>query len=72
MQIVPVGENRTRLVRVLKEVRALQHLHHPHIINYQHSWLEPFQAGDFGMGLFFSSEFLPASGMIQVVQDMFV
>jgi serine/threonine protein kinase len=35
-------------VQVLKEVRALQRLHHRNIVDYKHSWLETYQHTDFG------------------------
>lgn len=45
---IPVGSSRSWLVRVLEEVRALERLHHPNIIDYKHSWLESFRPSDFG------------------------
>lgn len=46
---VPVGDNRPWLLRVIREVKALEVLQkHPNIINYQHSWLEQASVADFG------------------------
>ena len=46
---IPVGNSRPWLLQVLKEVRALEGLHHRHIIAYKHSWLEEaFKPSDFG------------------------
>lgn len=46
---VPVGNNKPWLMRVLREVKALETLNkHPNIINYQHSWLEEEKTSDFG------------------------
>jgi len=46
---IPVGNSRPWLLQVLKEVRALEGLHHRHIIAYKHSWLEErYRPADFG------------------------
>jgi len=45
---IPVGNSRPWLLQVLKEVRALEGLHHRHIVAYKHSWLETFKPSDFG------------------------
>jgi hypothetical protein len=46
---IPVGNSRPWLVQALKEVRALEGLHHRHIIAYKHSWLEErYKPSDFG------------------------
>ena len=45
---IPVGDNHPWLERMLKEVRALEELHHPNIIGYKHAWLEVHQATKFG------------------------
>jgi serine/threonine protein kinase len=45
---IPVGNSRPWLLQVLKEVRALEGLHHRHIVAYKHSWLESFKPSDFG------------------------
>lgn len=45
---IPIGNSRSWLVQVLKEVRALEGLHHRHIVAYKHSWLETFKPSDFG------------------------
>ena len=48
MKKIPVGNSRPWLLKVLKEVRALERLHHPNIVTYKHSWLELFKPSDFG------------------------
>ena len=45
---IPVGNSRSWLLQVLKEVRALEGLHHRHIVAYKHSWLESYKPTDFG------------------------
>lgn len=45
---VVLGNSRAWLLQVLKEVRALEGLHHRHIVAYKHSWLEAFKPSDFG------------------------
>lgn len=45
---IPVGNSRSWLLQVLKEVRALEGLHHRHIVAYKHSWLETFRPTQFG------------------------
>ncbi|EPZ32501.1 Protein kinase, catalytic domain-containing protein [Rozella allomycis CSF55] len=45
---VPVGDNNTWLVRMLKEVKILEKFHHPNIISYKHAWLEMEQPTVFG------------------------
>lgn len=42
------SDNRAWLAKTLNEVRALQRLHHPNIVQYQHAWLESHQSADFG------------------------
>lgn len=50
MKKVPVGDNREWLMKVLREVKALETLQkHPNIINYSHSWLETAQVADIGI-----------------------
>lgn len=44
---VPVGDSKSHLRLVLKEVCLLEKLHHPHIVDYKHSWVEMFQASEF-------------------------
>lgn len=44
---VPVGDSRTQLRSVLKEVRLLEQLRHPNIVAYKHSWVETFRASEF-------------------------
>ncbi|RKP26781.1 kinase-like domain-containing protein [Syncephalis pseudoplumigaleata] len=45
---VPVGDNKTWLLRMLREVHLLERLHHPNIVDYKHSWIEHYQMGSFG------------------------
>ncbi len=40
VKIVPVGDDRTWLLRHLKEVHILERLKHPNIIEYKHTWIE--------------------------------
>ncbi|KAI9030404.1 kinase-like domain-containing protein [Hyaloraphidium curvatum] len=37
---IPVGESHTWLVRMLKEVRLLERLQHPNVVDFKHVWLE--------------------------------
>jgi len=43
MKIVCVGDDITRLIDILREVRTLQQLHHRNVIDYKHAWLENYQ-----------------------------
>lgn len=45
---IAVGESHSYLIKILKEVRLLERLHHPNIISYHHSWLETSQFSSFG------------------------
>ncbi|KAF9482726.1 kinase-like protein [Pholiota conissans] len=45
---IAVGESHSYLVKILKEVRLLERLHHPNIITYHHAWLENSQFSSFG------------------------
>ncbi|OLY84872.1 putative serine/threonine-protein kinase iksA [Smittium mucronatum] len=45
---VPVGNNHAWLQRMLREVKLLESLSHPNIIDYKHSWLELHQLTTFG------------------------
>lgn len=40
VKIIPVGKSETWLVRMLKEVRLLEKLHHRNIVDYKHAWIE--------------------------------
>ncbi|KAG9390473.1 Protein kinase domain [Carpediemonas membranifera] len=42
---VPVGDSRPWLLRVLREVHALETLRHPNVVDYHHSWLETYSDG---------------------------
>eukprot|EP00742_Colponemidia_sp_Colp-10_P009130 GILJ01009931.1.p1 GENE.GILJ01009931.1~~GILJ01009931.1.p1 ORF type:complete len:766 (+),score=100.95 GILJ01009931.1:313-2298(+) len=44
---VPVGDNRPWLEKVLREVKALERLRHPNIIDYKHSWVELHSQSEF-------------------------
>eukprot|EP00471_Norrisiella_sphaerica_P006790 CAMPEP_0184480490 /NCGR_PEP_ID=MMETSP0113_2-20130426/2006_1 /TAXON_ID=91329 /ORGANISM="Norrisiella sphaerica, Strain BC52" /LENGTH=633 /DNA_ID=CAMNT_0026859023 /DNA_START=25 /DNA_END=1923 /DNA_ORIENTATION=+ len=44
---IPVGNSTTWCLKVLKEVRILQTLHHRNIIDYKHSWIEHSQVSQF-------------------------
>ncbi|KAI8326215.1 kinase-like protein [Martensiomyces pterosporus] len=45
---VPVGNNRKWLQRMLREVKLLESLRHPNVVEYKHSWLEMHQITTFG------------------------
>ncbi|GLB39208.1 putative protein tyrosine kinase [Lyophyllum shimeji] len=45
---IAVGESHSYLLRILREVRLLERLHHPNIITYHHAWLESCQFSSFG------------------------
>ncbi|KII84615.1 hypothetical protein PLICRDRAFT_117648 [Plicaturopsis crispa FD-325 SS-3] len=45
---IAVGESHAYLLKILREVRLLERLHHPHIITYHHAWLETCQFSAFG------------------------
>ncbi|KAJ1978617.1 putative serine/threonine-protein kinase iks1 [Dimargaris verticillata] len=45
---VPIGDNKLWLKRMLREVKLLETLHHPNIIDYKHSWIELEQPSRFG------------------------
>ena len=47
-KIIPVGDSKAWLQRVVAEVRALESVHHRHVVSYRHSWLEMAQLADFG------------------------
>ena len=47
-KIIPVGDSHEWLVRVSREIRALEAVHHRHIVSYKHSWLEEAQIADYG------------------------
>ena len=47
-KIIPVGDSKSWLQRVVAEVRALESVHHRHVVSYRHSWLEMAQVADFG------------------------
>lgn len=43
VKVIAIGDEMSRLIEILKEVRALQMLHHRNVIDYKHSWLENYQ-----------------------------
>ncbi|KAF8223462.1 kinase-like protein [Tricholoma matsutake] len=45
---IAVGESHSYLLKILREVRLLESLHHPNIITYHHAWLESSQFSAFG------------------------
>ncbi|KAJ7596732.1 kinase-like domain-containing protein [Mycena floridula] len=45
---VAVGESKNHLIKILKEVRLLERLHHRNIVTYHHAWLETCTFGSFG------------------------
>ncbi|KAG5642875.1 hypothetical protein DXG03_001917, partial [Asterophora parasitica] len=45
---IAVGESHSYLLKILREVRLLERLHHPNIITYHHAWLESCQFSAFG------------------------
>ncbi|KAJ1659451.1 putative serine/threonine-protein kinase iks1 [Dispira simplex] len=45
---VAVGDNKDWLERMLREVKLMETLHHPNIIDYKHSWIELEQLTRFG------------------------
>ncbi|KAI8908956.1 kinase-like domain-containing protein [Gorgonomyces haynaldii] len=48
IKAIPVGASHQWLVRMLKEVRLLERLRHPNIIEYKHAWLENRKLHTFG------------------------
>ncbi|CAL1709204.1 unnamed protein product [Somion occarium] len=45
---IAVGQSHSYLLNILREVRLLETLHHPNIIQYHHAWLETCQFSSFG------------------------
>ncbi|PIA19345.1 kinase-like protein, partial [Coemansia reversa NRRL 1564] len=45
---VAVGNNHQWLKRMLREVKLLESLRHPNVVEYKHSWLEMHQLTTFG------------------------
>ncbi|EKM75829.1 hypothetical protein AGABI1DRAFT_45808 [Agaricus bisporus var. burnettii JB137-S8] len=45
---IAVGQSHSYLLKILREVRLLEQLHHPNIIAYHHAWLETCQFSSFG------------------------
>lgn len=48
LKAIPVGRSQEWLVRMLQEVRLLEQLHHPNIVDYKHAWIEDRQLTVFG------------------------
>nr|CDI52999.1 related to IKS1-putative serine/threonine kinase [Melanopsichium pennsylvanicum 4] len=45
---IPVGDHAQSLLQSLNEVHLMETLHHPHLIHYQHAWIERCQLSAFG------------------------
>eukprot|EP01135_Chromosphaera_perkinsii_P012106 Nk52_evm44s2579 gene=Nk52_evmTU44s2579 len=45
---VPVGNDRSLLVKMLAEVHTLSGLHHPNVLEYKHAWIAHHQPALFG------------------------
>lgn len=45
---IPVGDHAQSLLHSLNEVHLMESLHHPHLIHYQHAWIERCQLTQFG------------------------
>eukprot|EP00917_Polyrhabdina_sp_WS-2016_P029610 GHVP01063147.1.p1 GENE.GHVP01063147.1~~GHVP01063147.1.p1 ORF type:complete len:545 (+),score=59.89 GHVP01063147.1:49-1635(+) len=41
----PVGDNKTWLKKVLREVRLRERLRHPNVVDYKHAWMEIYSSG---------------------------
>ncbi|KAN0064583.1 putative serine/threonine-protein kinase iks1 [Thecaphora frezii] len=44
---IPVGDHAESLLKSLNEVHLMESLHHPHLIHYQHAWIESCQLSAF-------------------------
>lgn len=44
---IPVGDHASSLLQSLNEVHLMESLHHPHLIHYQHAWIERCSLGKF-------------------------
>lgn len=44
---IPVGDHAQTLLNSLNEVHLMESLHHPHLIHYQHAWIERCQLSPF-------------------------
>lgn len=44
---IPVGDHAQSLLQSLNEVHLMESLHHPHLIHYQHAWIERCQLSAF-------------------------
>ncbi|SPO37878.1 related to IKS1 - putative serine/threonine kinase [Pseudozyma flocculosa] len=44
---IPVGDHAESLLKSLNEVHLMESLHHPHLIHYQHAWIESCQVSAF-------------------------
>mmetsp|Transcript_5416 Transcript_5416/g.23033 ORF Transcript_5416/g.23033 Transcript_5416/m.23033 type:complete len:596 (-) Transcript_5416:787-2574(-) len=65
---ISVGDNHKWLVNVLREVKVLEGLHHPNIIEYKHTWLEKAKLCDFGVAvpcLFVLTEYANSGNLAQ-------
>lgn len=44
---VPVGDDKTWLRNMIREVKMFERLHHPNVVEYKHSWLELSRTSEF-------------------------
>mmetsp|Transcript_10688 Transcript_10688/g.28079 ORF Transcript_10688/g.28079 Transcript_10688/m.28079 type:complete len:529 (+) Transcript_10688:271-1857(+) len=44
---IPVGDSHAWLERKLREVKVLEKVHHPNVVDYKHSWLEMHSESEF-------------------------
>lgn len=44
---IPVGDHAQSLLQSLNEVHLMETLHHPHLVHYQHAWIERCQLSPF-------------------------
>ena len=74
VKIVPIGNDRDWLMKVLKEVRLLERLHHENIVDYKHTWIEIFQPSAFGISvpcLFILMEYANAGNLDNFIYESF-
>jgi len=73
IKIICVGDKLPRLIEIVREVRALQRLHHRNVIDYKHSWLEMFQpaiSGPLVPCLFILMEYADCGNVMDYVLGM--
>ncbi len=44
---IPVGDHAQSLLQSLNEVHLMESFHHPHLIHYQHAWIERWKSSKF-------------------------